>query len=322
MNDVNWPLLPIPHDPAEPPVCPECGGSVAADGYCLTCGIRVPANPDHSSVQVSGWVAAASDLGRQHHRNEDAVAVWATADTAVLVVCDGVSLSDDPDRASAAAVRRTREQLVTELTSPGARSDDPGWLEEILIAAAVSANEAVLAVAATDPTSRPATTWAAAVVTPTLLSWANLGDTRVYLLGGAHTEFVSRDHSVAQEYIDEGLPREVAERMPSAHAITRWLGADAPPPIPAVGNRPHDGSGWLLVCSDGLWNYASAASELLALLDATADPLEQATHLVNWANDQGGVDNITVALARTGPAGMDMVEEPTTVREEEPSANG
>ena len=64
-----------------------------------------------------------------------------------------------------------------------------------------------------------------------------------------------------------------------------------------------NGSGWLLVCSDGLWNYASEATELQALmaqLSATAgtDPLSLAEAMVRWACDQGGKDNISVALAR------------------------
>ena len=66
--------------------------------------------------------------------------------------------------------------------------------------------------------------------------------------------------------------------------------------------------GWLLVCSDGLWNYCSAAQDLAALVQQTAstspadaEPLTLAGALVDWANAQGGQDNITVALARIHP---------------------
>jgi len=66
--------------------------------------------------------------------------------------------------------------------------------------------------------------------------------------------------------------------------------------------------GWLLVCSDGLWNYCSAAEDLAALVRDTAEgppeeaePLTLAGALVDWANTQGGQDNITVALARIQP---------------------
>jgi serine/threonine protein phosphatase PrpC len=64
-----------------------------------------------------------------------------------------------------------------------------------------------------------------------------------------------------------------------------------------------DQPGWVLVCSDGLWNYCSPADDLRSLVgdrvaDVGADPLAVASSLCTWANEQGGHDNVTVALAR------------------------
>ncbi len=60
--------------------------------------------------------------------------------------------------------------------------------------------------------------------------------------------------------------------------------------------------GWVVVCSDGLWNYASEAAAIRSLIGELtppgADPLTLAVALVDWANRQGGKDNISVALAR------------------------
>jgi serine/threonine protein phosphatase PrpC len=59
-----------------------------------------------------------------------------------------------------------------------------------------------------------------------------------------------------------------------------------------------------MVCSDGLWNYCSDPEALSALVRSTASaratPVDLAEGLVDWANTQGGEDNITVALARVG----------------------
>ena len=65
---------------------------------------------------------------------------------------------------------------------------------------------------------------------------------------------------------------------------------------------PVEGSGWLLVCSDGLWNYCSPADDLRALLFAQIathgdDALAVADALVAFANEAGGHDNITAVLA-------------------------
>ena len=98
----------------------------------------------------------------------------------------------------------------------------------------------------------------------------------------------------------------MAEARPQAHAITRWLGADARSDAPHRACTAADGPGWVLVCTDGLWNYCSPADELAACSSRTpARPgrrgrpgAQLAEALVAWANAQGGHDNITVALAR------------------------
>jgi len=58
------------------------------------------------------------------------------------------------------------------------------------------------------------------------------------------------------------------------------------------------GTGTLLVCSDGLWNYLPEAADLagLALPKAQNDPLGAALDMVQFAIDAGGADNITVVL--------------------------
>ena len=112
------------------------------------------------------------------------------------------------------------------------------------------------------------------------------------------------DDSWAAELIATGVPRHEAETGPQAHAITRWLGKDAPDHTPRTTSLADgDGPGWLLVCSDGLWNYCSEAAPLADLVRRTAaahggEPLATSSALVDWANAQGGQDNITVALAR------------------------
>ncbi len=67
-----------------------------------------------------------------------------------------------------------------------------------------------------------------------------------------------------------------------------------------------------MVCSDGLWNYASSPAAIGTLVAPVADgvadpasdddPLGVAERLVAWANEQGGHDNITAALARYDPS--------------------
>ncbi|MFC6341111.1 PP2C family protein-serine/threonine phosphatase, partial [Nocardioides hankookensis] len=166
---------------------------------------------------------------------------------------------------------------------------------------AAAANAAVVQV--TDPASpNPASaTFAVAVVERSLLAYANIGDSRVYWVpdGGPAVQ-LTVDDSAAQQQMEAGVPREVAENSPQAHAITKWLGRDAPDVTPRTGQLEITAPGWVVACSDGLWNYASEPDALADQVTAagTSEPLDLALALVAFANAQGGRDNITAAVAR------------------------
>ena len=305
------------------PICPACGGEVADDGYCGTCGARAPKRRDHFSEQPAPWVAAVCDRGLRHTRNEDAVAVAADAEPggrAVLVVCDGVSSSVDSDRASLAAARAARDILVSSRSrGMGTGLSLVAAVVARLGAAADAASEAVLevtrkakdvAAANIPPALSPAScTFIAAVVEGDLLVVGSVGDSRTYWIPDAGTaRALTLDDSFAQVQIAAGVPRAEAESGPQSHAITRWLGADATDHKPATATMTLAEPGWLLVCSDGLWNYCSAAQDLAALVrqtvstsPAAAEPLALAEALVSWAKAQGGQDNISAAVARIQP---------------------
>jgi serine/threonine protein phosphatase PrpC len=283
--------------------CPVCGGSVGADGYCQTCGAKAPSARDHFTSAPAPWVGGVCDRGIQHSRNEDGMALWAEGDRAVLVVCDGVSSSIDSDVAALAGAEKARDVMVA-FSSDGMGGDGSGdtALASALVTAAEEANKAVIAHTAADSTNAASATFVAAVVINDRVHYANLGDSRVYLLTATQKLLLSLDDSMAQAFIAEGMPRAEAEALPRGHAITKWLGRDAIDTVPRTGHQPVTEPGWVVVCSDGLWNYASSPEELAAQVEAAAavssDPTEIAGRLVVWANGQGGKDNVTVALAR------------------------
>lgn len=287
---------------AGPRPCLSCGGAVGPDGYCETCGAKAPTERDHFRETPASWVAGVCDRGIVHHRNEDAMALLASEGRAVLVVLDGVSNSIDSDVASLAGAKAARDVLATPFPQGmGTPASRTGAITKVLAEAATAANDAV--VAATDPAStNPASaTFAVAVLEGSLLAYANIGDSRVYWLpdGGPAVQ-LTVDDSAAQQQIEAGVPRAVAETSKDAHAITKWLGRDAPDVTPRTGQVELTGPGWLVACSDGLWNYASEPDALAAQVAAagTAVPLDLALALVAFANAQGGRDNITAAVAR------------------------
>ncbi|GAA3621465.1 protein phosphatase 2C domain-containing protein [Microlunatus ginsengisoli] len=296
--------------------CRECGGTVGPDGYCEVCGTKAPTERDHYTEQPAPWVAACSDRGIRHDRNEDASAIAADAapgSRAVLVACDGVSTSTDSDVAALAAARAARDVLVAHNPAGiGLPASRTAAVASAIGAAVAAANDAVIAHTAPNSPNAASCTFACAVVEGDQATYGNVGDSRVYWIPDTgEAALLSVDDSVAQLRIDSGATREQAEAGPQAHAITKWLGRDAPDLTPTTGTVQLTEPGWLVVCTDGLWNYASEPralqhvfAEQIATIGSAGesavglDPLPLTEALVRWACDQGGKDNITVALAR------------------------
>lgn len=297
-------------DPGEG-ACPKCwapADQADPDGYCGRCGARLPRPGDHAELVVGGApgdllsVAAVTDKGLRHHRNEDAMALRCGPAFSVIVVCDGVSTTANPDQASAAAAVAFADMLVEALASDPA----PEGIAQAMQAAARRAKEAVEGVPLQEPggyVQAPSSTLVAAVVTAVGLVTANVGDSRAYWIDpspAAASRQLTTDDSLAEAAIAEGVPPEDAYAARDAHTITRWLGADGPDPVPHVGITPALGPGILLVCSDGLWNYFESPDtlrDLLARGPAGEGLLDAARRLVDAAIEAGGMDNITVALA-------------------------
>ncbi|CAM5490585.1 Serine/threonine-protein phosphatase OS=Streptomyces tendae OX=1932 GN=GUR47_09070 PE=4 SV=1 [Streptomyces tendae] len=311
---------PAPEPPAVPPqfapaapaaaekACVACrAGRVDDDGYCENCGHAQPRERDHME-QESGPVAAVSDRGLRHHRNEDAFSVGCTAlpdgaPASVAIVCDGVSSATRPDDASLAASRAAGESLLGALP----RGTHP---QQAMHDAILAASQAVNALADEPATAReqaphqnaPACTLVGAVVTAGLLVVGWVGDSRVYWVPADRTTPPARlteDDSWAAQMVAAGLMSEAeAYADERAHAITGWLGADAYELEPHTASFKPDRAGVVVVCTDGLWNYAESAEEMAEAmpLDAAARPLHGARVLVGHALDGGGHDNVTVAL--------------------------
>ncbi|MFI1961449.1 PP2C family serine/threonine-protein phosphatase [Streptomyces althioticus] len=290
-------------------VCVACrAGRVDDDGYCENCGHAQPRERDHME-QECGPVAAVSDRGLRHHRNEDAFSVGTTtlpdgAPVSVAVVCDGVSSATRPDEASLAASRAANASLLDALP----RGTHP---QQAMHEAILAASEAVNALAGEQPAqarehapqqNAPACTIVGAVVTAGLLVVGWVGDSRVYWIPvdrSAPAARLTEDDSWAAQMVAAGLMGEAeAYADHRAHAITGWLGADAYELEPHTAAFKPDRPGVVVVCTDGLWNYAESADDMAGAVpaDAAARPLHAARVLVGHALDGGGHDNVTVAL--------------------------
>ncbi|MDR2930065.1 MAG: serine/threonine-protein phosphatase [Propionibacteriaceae bacterium] len=289
-----------------PVACAACGGQLGVDGYCTTCGQKARSLREHYELTPQPWVAGVCDIGQTHARNEDALALQADATRAVIVVCDGVTTSEGSDVASMAAARSTCDHVwASDPKGLGTPSSRAAAMRSVLVKAVARANQTVIDHTDLASHNFAATTIAIAVVDSSAIFCATLGDSRVYWLPDfGQPEQATKDHSLAQSGMDSGTERAQAEASIFAHTITKWLGRDATDLMPNTAQIELTEPGWLIVCSDGLWNYVSEAARLATLVGELAgEPVtahQLATRLVGWANDQGGHDNITVACARVG----------------------
>lgn len=270
------------------PTFHSCGGTFV-HGWCDTCGDRRPDPRDHVEVDLGIVAGAVSDKGLRHRHNEDGFAIEVRPDETVLaVVCDGVSSTVLPEEASKAASDAAIARLRVDPTS--------------FVDAHADALAAVRRIEWTPKPGlgSPSCTFLAATISGPVIRLAGLGDCRAYwvpTLGEA--SILTSDDSWAQDQATAGV-MTLAEAMTDrrAHVITRWLGQDANDEW-----RPREHQvevvqdGLLVLCSDGLWNYLDTPAALtvqVAKAGPDSSPVAIARHLVQFALDAGGHDNITV----------------------------
>lgn len=282
----------------EPAECPCFSGlrELDEEGYCLRCGRRVvrPAE-DHLEVELSPDFAGVSDRGLRHYSNEDRFAIGEVNGWRLLVVCDGVSSSPDADKAAAEASQAALAALRDGLAD-GLKTMDA--VESSVKAAAAAVSELGLR-----SKEAPSSTIVSAAVSDKQIAVAWIGDSRAYWIVDGRAHQLTTDHSWLNMTLQRGeIDRAEAQRSRNAHALTRWLGLDSDPGDPDTVLEDIESAGLLLLCSDGLWNYAATEQEIGDLVLDSAQrsdtALGMAQHLVEYALGKGGHDNITAVILR------------------------
>ena len=292
--------------------CEACAAQLlAGDHFCEECGARAgdePLEADHvpeGRVELDlGVAAAVSDQGRVHRRNEDAFHLELAGEAIVAVICDGISTAAAGDVAARTAAHAAGTSLAAAVRT--GCSD----LEAATLAAAAAANVAVGAVPGTrrSDVAVPSCTLVSAVCTDgeVVIGW--LGDSRAYWVAPGDARQLTLDDSWASEQVAAGLlSAEEAARDRRAHAITRWVGSDAPGGGPSVVVERVRAAGRLILCSDGVWNYMPGADALAAHVEglpAEASAAAVARTLAEVALERGGHDNITAAAVDLSPSGV------------------
>lgn len=248
------------------------------------------------------FAAARTHIGRMRSRNDDTA--LADLKLNLLAVADGLGGRPAGDIASRLAIETVTHSLSTMPPSP----EVPAHLA--LHRAVNRANAHVYAMSSRiRGCSGMGTTLVAGwfVATPELglqLIVAHVGDSRLYrfrIQDGPTLTALTRDHTSAQQLIDEGLySAEDVRHLPQRHILTNALGVEPEIDIDVL-TTPVLPDDVILLCSDGLSNMLKD-SEIQTLLEGAPrssdlELRELAQTLIDAANERGGQDNIAVALA-------------------------
>lgn len=235
----------------------------------------------------------ATDTGVVREQNEDAVATWGeqsphvASNGRLFALADGMGGHSRGEVASAEAVRVLFERFYQEPAADVALALKQAFRQ---------ANERIYQEgAANGPEQMMGTTLVAGVIRNNVLTIANVGDSRAYLLRGGGITQITRDHSVVAEQVKAGkLTAEQARTSRNRNVITRALGhqqrveVDIFDVVPLL---PRDG---ILLASDGLYHTFSEAE--LAELALADPPSEAAAALVRLARERESSDNASAVI--------------------------
>jgi protein phosphatase len=130
--------------------------------------------------------------------------------------------------------------------------------------------------------------------------WAyvvQVGDSRCYLYAQGKLMQITRDQTVAQALVDQGvMPPERMESSPLKHVLSSAIGADeALPDVTKVSMKERGAV--ILLCSDGLTKHISD-DEIAAAIEAMTSCKQLCTDLVDQVLERGGSDNVTIIAGR------------------------
>jgi len=214
---------------------------------------------------------------------------------AVFAVCDGMGGAAAGEIASQLAVDILYERLVDGIGDRAVKRDE---LARRLVRAVETAGLRIFHEAKADRSRRGmGTTVTAAALVDEVLFFAQVGDSRGYMLRGDTLVQLTRDQSLVNQLIEAGqLTEEEAETFEHNNIILQALGTSDTVQVDLTYAEVRRGD-LLLLCSDGLSGMVRF-DEIREILRSGMEPLEICKALTERANHAGGHDNITVIIVQ------------------------
>lgn len=237
-------------------------------------------------------VVSVSDTGLVRTNNEDCLAVFSVGKDECFVIADGMGGHAAGELASRTAVEYVQQALNDYLFD----ADDPQKLLKLLSFTLEKANVQVyLASLGSYRYRGMGTTLSVAVVRDGVLYVAHIGDCRIYRLHGQKLTQLTKDHTLVQDLLDQGMiTPEEAINHPKRHMLIRALGENEYVMPDAFSVAIANGD-VILLCSDGLYGYVE--EKMIRTVLSKHKNLEECQQkLMDLAYEAGAPDNISMII--------------------------
>lgn len=249
-------------------------------------------------------VGCAQALGHRYEHNEDSLFTFTsriiTSNSAIecgcFCVADGMGGYDSGEVASAMAVHKMGDFVIRKVFLPVLCPGDYFSQEpilEVLEEAIQSIHEEI-----SEKVDGGGTTLTSVVLMGDYLTIAHVGDSRAYYIDQkGKIEKLTEDQTLVQRLVTMGqLTEEEARSYPQRNVLYYALGrGDRIEPFLAT--RKIQKGSFVVVCSDGLWEILDDKT-ILGIVSSAEQPESIANELVQYANDHGAMDNVTVVVAK------------------------
>jgi PPM family protein phosphatase len=259
---------------------------------------------------MSTTSGSATSVGRVRDHNEDC---FANDDTVgVYVVCDGMGGHAAGEVAAAMAVASVLA-TVGAAHHAGKPTEPVERMRILRLAISRACAEVFEAARESDRAGMGTTIVAVWADGPTAVV-ANVGDSRAYLLRDGDLVQLTSDHTISADLVRRGLlTTETEKTFRFRNYLSRTVGTQ---PAVEIDVRLLDlaNEDRIVLCSDGLSHYLDESLDAAGRVEA-GEPQTTADQLVAFAEEQGGVDNITVVVADVAGLEETRASDPTRTLE-------
>lgn len=236
-----------------------------------------------------------TDVGKKRKNNEDSIfSKIYNKDVALFIVADGLGGYESGEVASSMLTKKVSSFIEERLESITNCKENA--IQDTICMALTLANGEIYRLEKTDIKYKGmGTTVVLLLKVKNKFYYVSIGDSRMYYINKNKKEIeqITIDDTYVNELVKTKVINEKEAKVhPQRHVLTKAIGIVKD--LKFVAEKLNKKDGIVILCSDGLTNMVSSDKILECVQDNEFDKL--ADNLVNLANNNGGLDNVSVTV--------------------------